>query len=196
MKILALADEESAYLWDYYRKEKLEGIDLILSAGDLKASYLSFLATMAHCPVLYVPGNHDQDYLRKPPEGCICVDDKLYEYMGVRILGLGGSAMYNGGPYQYTQNEMNWRVMKLAPRLIIKNGFDILLTHAPAAGMGDQEDPAHKGFEAFPKLMDYYKPKLMVHGHVHMSYGHDVKRESMYHDTRILNAYERYIIEI
>ena len=35
MRILAIADEESKYLWDYFQKEKLEGIDLILSSGDL-----------------------------------------------------------------------------------------------------------------------------------------------------------------
>ena len=39
MKILVLADVESKYLWDYFEKEKLEGIDLILSAGDLKDVY-------------------------------------------------------------------------------------------------------------------------------------------------------------
>lgn len=32
MRILAIADEESKYLWDYFQKEKLEGIDLILSS--------------------------------------------------------------------------------------------------------------------------------------------------------------------
>ena len=47
MKILVLADVESKYLWDYSEKEKLEGIDLILSAGDLKPQYLSFLASFS-----------------------------------------------------------------------------------------------------------------------------------------------------
>ena len=42
MRILAIADEESKYLWDYFQKEKLEGIDLILSSGDLNPNYLSF----------------------------------------------------------------------------------------------------------------------------------------------------------
>ena len=37
MKILLLADEESKYLWDFFEKEKLDGIDLIISCGDLKA---------------------------------------------------------------------------------------------------------------------------------------------------------------
>ena len=46
MKILVLADVESKYLWDYFEKEKLEGIDLILSCGDLKADYLCEAITM------------------------------------------------------------------------------------------------------------------------------------------------------
>ena len=59
MRILAIADEESKYLWDFFEKEKLAGIDLILSSGDLNPNYLSFLATFTTAPVLYVHGNHD-----------------------------------------------------------------------------------------------------------------------------------------
>ena len=64
MKILAIADEESKYLWDYFEKSKLEGIDLIISCGDLDPRYLSFLATFTSAPVLYVHGNHDDKYER------------------------------------------------------------------------------------------------------------------------------------
>ena len=42
MRILVLADKESPYLWDYFEKSKFEGIDLIISCGDLAADYLSF----------------------------------------------------------------------------------------------------------------------------------------------------------
>ena len=52
MKILCLADEENKAYWDYFRKEKLDDIDLILSCGDLKADYLTFLVTMGHAPLL------------------------------------------------------------------------------------------------------------------------------------------------
>ena len=45
MKILLLADEESKYYWDYFEKSKLEGIDLIISCGDLAPQFLSFMAT-------------------------------------------------------------------------------------------------------------------------------------------------------
>ena len=67
MKILLLADEESKYLWDYFDKSKVEGIDLIISCGDLSPQYLSFLATFSHAPVLYVHGNHDVCYKDTPP---------------------------------------------------------------------------------------------------------------------------------
>ena len=42
MKIMAISDEESKYLWDYYQKEKLDGVELILSSGDLDPDYLSW----------------------------------------------------------------------------------------------------------------------------------------------------------
>ncbi len=54
MKILVIADEESKFLWDFFEKSKLEGIDLIISCGDLDPRYLSFLVTLSTVPVLYV----------------------------------------------------------------------------------------------------------------------------------------------
>ena len=56
MKILAIADEESAYLWDYFEKSKLEGIDLIISCGDLDPKYLSCSPCMP--ATSYRPNNH------------------------------------------------------------------------------------------------------------------------------------------
>ena len=56
MKILVIADVESPYYWDFYSEDKLKGIDLIISCGDLAPQYLSFLVTLSHVPVLYVHG--------------------------------------------------------------------------------------------------------------------------------------------
>ena len=109
MKILFLADEESKSYWDFFDKEAFKDIDLIVSCGDLKPSYLSFLVTMTSIPVLYVCGNHDDKYDKTPPEGCICIEDTIYEYNGVRILGLGGSYRYKQGKNQYTEKEMKKR---------------------------------------------------------------------------------------
>ncbi len=101
MKILLLADEESRYYWDFFEKKKLDGIDLIISCGDLAPQYLSFLATFAKVPILYVKGNHDHCYEDTPPDGCVGIDDDIYVHEGIRIMGLGGCMNYNGGRYQY-----------------------------------------------------------------------------------------------
>ncbi|MGN0263448.1 MAG: metallophosphoesterase [Oliverpabstia sp.] len=195
MKILAIADEESKYLWDFFEKEKLEGIDLILSSGDLNPRYLSFLATFTSAPVLYVHGNHDDKYKRIPPEGCICIEDQIYEHEGVRILGLGGSMRYQPGVNQYTEKEMVKRVKKLRFKLFRKKGFDILLTHSPAYQLNDGRDLPHQGFQVFNTLMDKYKPRFFIHGHVHMAYGRQHKRYDQYGDTHVINAFERCVFD-
>ena len=195
MKILAIADEESKYLWDFFEKEKLEDIDLILSSGDLNPRYLSFLATFTSAPVLYVHGNHDDKYERIPPEGCICIEDQIYEHEGVRILGLGGSMRYQPGVNQYTEKEMVKRVKKLRFKLFRKKGFDILLTHSPAYQLNDGRDLPHQGFQVFNTLMDKYKPRFFIHGHVHMAYGRQHKRYDQYGDTHVINAFERCVFD-
>ncbi len=196
MKILLVSDKESPYLWDYYQPGRLDGIDLILSCGDLKSRYLQFLVTMGRAPLLYVHGNHDVTYDRDPPEGCDCIEDKLVTVNGIRILGLGGCPVYNGGPHQYSERQMTWRIRRLGWKLWRAGGVDIVVTHSPAKGYGDGEDYAHRGFEAFLPLLDRYKPRYMVHGHVHLNYGVQRPRVLQRGETTIVNACERYIIEL
>ena len=42
MKILVLADHAEPRLWEYLDKSRLEGIDLIISCGDLPPTYFAF----------------------------------------------------------------------------------------------------------------------------------------------------------
>ena len=196
MKILFLADEESKVYWDYFKKEQFEGIDLIISCGDLKPEYLSFLATLVPVPLLYVHGNHDDKYDKRPPEGCICIEDRIYNFNGIRILGLGGSYRYKDGVNQYTELQMARRIAKIKLKLTSNRGFDILVTHSPAYGFHDGEDQCHRGFDSFNRLINTYHPKYFVHGHVHMNYGRQFPRVDEIGDTKVINAFERYILEV
>lgn len=196
MKILLIADEEERGLWDYYAPGKLKGYELILSAGDLKAGYLSFLVTMANRPLLYVPGNHDVNYEKNPPEGCESIDGRIVKINGLRILGLGGSMLYSRGPNQYTERQMRRRIRQLSWKIRRCGGVDVVLSHAPIAGYGDMDDPAHRGFDCFMELIEKYEPKLWVHGHVHKSYGTQFQREHMIGRTRVVNACGKYEVEI
>ena len=196
MKILFLSDEECPALWDYYVPGRLADYQLIISCGDLKASYLSFLVTMARCPVLYVHGNHDTRYGSSPPEGCDCIDGRVVEYNGVRIMGLGGCLKYHPGEHQYTDRQMRGRILKMRWPIRKAGGVDILVTHAPAEGLGDSEDVAHWGFPSLRAFLDKYRPSYHVHGHVHMAYGQGIPRLQTYNETTIINAYERYALEL
>jgi len=149
MKILAVSDKESGLLWDFFRPEYLADIDLILACGDLDPRYLEFLVTFAHCPLLYVHGNHDGKYKKIPPLGCDNIEDTIYVYNGVRILGLGGSMRYRPGEHQYTEWEMRMRLFKVFSKILKYRGFDVLVTHAPAFGQGDLDTIPHRGFRCF-----------------------------------------------
>lgn len=196
MKILAVSDEECPALWDYYTPGKLRDYDLILSCGDLKADYLSFLVTMARCPVLYVHGNHDGSYEKFPPEGCDCIDDRFVLYNGLRILGLGGCKWYHPGPHQYTEKDMRRRIRRIRRQLRRYKGVDIVVTHAAPHGLGDADDNAHRGFDALVELLDRYHPQYLLHGHVHMRYGANIERELTYGETTVCNVCQRYELEL
>lgn len=194
MKLLIISDTESKHLVDFYDPDKFKDIDLILAAGDLKGDYLSYVVTIVNKPLLYVHGNHDVSLLDHPAEGCDCIDGGIVQFKGLRIAGLGGCMTYNGKPLQFTESEMSWRIRKNA--LKYRKGIDILLTHAPAFGIGDGKDQAHTGYKCFIKLLDQYAPKLMIHGHMHLNYGIAPNREHQYKNTRIVNAFDYCVIEI
>ena len=197
MKILVIADMEEAALWDYYNPKRTAGVDLILSCGDLKPKYMEFLLTVVNKPLLYVRGNPDDRLIEHPPEGCTCIDGRIVERKGLRILGLGGSMRYGPGENMYSESEMQKRVKKLNRQILKEGGFDIMVTHAPAAGYGDLTDLPHRGFECFNSLLEIWKPAYLVHGHVHKSYGTGYQKELVHRSgTKIVNACGHQVIEI
>ena len=196
MKLLLISDMESPALWDHYQPSRVEGVDLIVSCGDLKKEYLEFLVTLTGKPLFYIPGNHDTKYVRNPPEGCECIDGRVVSFQGIRFLGLGGCVRYSEGVYQYTEEEMRRRISKLRFQLWRSGGVDVLVTHAAAAGYGDASDRAHRGFQCYLNILDKYQPAWMFHGHIHQSYGWSIPRTVQYGKTTIINAFERYIIDI
>ena len=195
LRILVVSDIEAKAYYDYYSPGKLDNIDLILSAGDLNPRYLEFLVTMARCPVFYIHGNHDELYDQTPPQGCVCIDDDLVVYRGVRILGLGGSYRYREGKYMYTEGQMRRRLLRLRFKIHRNHGFDILLTHAPARHINDFDTLSHRGFSCFAELIDRWQPKYFVHGHVQRDYGPNIPQRDHHGNTEIINAFEYCLID-
>ena len=171
LRILLLSDVIDRRYDQKWDEHCFDGIDLIISCGDLPASYLEFIATMFHGDVL------------------------LINWHGLRILGLGGAMGFSSHPYQLTEKQMKKRVHKLWLSLYKQKGFDILVTHAPAKGYHDGQDLCHQGFETFKQLIHQYQPRYFFHGHVHFTYG-DFPRLYQIENTTAINGYSSYIVEI
>ena len=139
---------------------------------------------------------HDDRYAQNPPEGCLCIEDQVVTVGGLRILGLGGSMRYNRGVNQYTEKQMRQRVQKLRFKLWRSGGIDILMTHSPARSLGDDTDLAHTGFKTFLDVMEKYRPRYMVHGHVHQNYQYNFKRVRHHGDTTVINAFGYYLLDV
>jgi Icc-related predicted phosphoesterase len=216
MKILCISDQIDPLVYSTSIKERFSGIDMVLSAGDLPPDYLEFIVSSLNKPLLFVFGNHNlrgYHYYRSKAEpdmmdaeksaalgsGTIHIGSKVRREEGLIIAGLGGSMMYNHGENQYTDTEMYLEILKLIPRMFFNRIFrgrflDILLTHAAPLGIHDKEDRCHRGFKAFLWFMRTFKPKYLIHGHIHLYDLSDV-RTTRYQDTLVINAYGHYIID-
>jgi Icc-related predicted phosphoesterase len=201
MKILCVSDQIDPLVYSNSIKDRFSDVDIILSAGDLPLDYLEFIVSSLNKPLFFVFGNHhNQEMANRAFEGrgCVHIGSKVYNEDGLIIAGLGGSIRYNLGVNQYTEFQMYLEIMKLMPRLFLNRLFhgrslDILLTHAPPSGIHDKKDKCHQGFKAFLWFIKKFKPKYLIHGHIHL-YDLSDQRSSHWMGTNVINAFSHYVI--
>jgi Icc-related predicted phosphoesterase len=206
MKILGISDNEVNILYSPQITDRFSDIDLILSCGDLPFFYLEYIISMLNKPFYFVRGNHF--YGGDPTIGL--KQESIWEHTnlhrrvvdvnGMLIAGIEGSVRYNRGPYQYTQDEMWQSVFHLVPELLINKTktdryLDVFISHSPPWGIHDKEDLPHHGIKAFRWLIRVFKPRLHLHGHIHLL-SQDEPRETRINDTRVLNVYGYRIIDL
>jgi len=220
MKILCIADHIDPLVYSAGIKQRFKDVELVLSAGDLPLSYYDFIMSTLNKPLLFVFGNHNlkgmehfrgmSDNLGRfsalrreveaPATGAVYLNGRVRREKGLLLAGLDGSRWYNGGENQYTDLQVYLRLALLMPRLLLNRllfgrYLDVLLTHAPPLGLHDLPDPCHRGFRALLWFMRVFKPRYLVHGHIHL-YSGDAVRVSSYDQTTVVNAYDHALIEV
>ena len=188
VRVLAVSDETSDEL--LASPDLVRSARLILACGDLPFDYLDALLNALEVPLVFVPGNHDPDVsgyrssragltlraglpARAPwPDGALNADRRILDVAGLRVAGLGGCTRYSEGPNQYSERQQARRALQLRGaarlrRLRDGRGVDVLITHAPPRGVGDGDDPVHRGFAALHGLTGALRPTALLHGHVH-----------------------------
>jgi Icc-related predicted phosphoesterase len=205
MKILGISDNEVNILYSPKITDRFADVDLILSCGDLPFFYLEYIISMLNKPFYYVRGNHyyGPDPTLDPKHQSLWdhtnLHRRLVEVNGLLIAGVEGSIRYNRGPFQYSQDEMWAHVLSLVPQLMVnqvKTGryLDIFISHASPWGIHDKNDLPHQGIKAFRWLIKVFKPRLHIHGHIHL-YSQDSPRETRVDKTRVVNVYAYRIID-
>lgn len=200
VKILTVSDtvmpqlESAANL-----RRRYSDIELLVSCGDMPAVYLEFITSVLNVPLFYVRGNHDERYTEQPPGG-EDLHGRVVKFGGLTFAGLEGSMRYNKGKIQYTEGEMRTAVARMGPMMLYRrmqhgHGVDVLVTHSPARGIHDLPDRPHNGFKALLRFMEWYRPRYMLHGHVH-TYDRRSIVETTYLDTRILNINPFKVLDI
>ncbi len=208
MRILAIADVVSPFVYSDSFPKNLPPIDLVLSAGDMPGHVLEFLATRLTTRPLFVFGNHADGYVRDPddgrpvpPGGCDDLHRRVVRAAGLTIAGLEGSARYRPGPHQYAEWEYERFALELAPRLAWSRlrhgrGLDVLVTHAPPPGPHAGDDRPHRGVPAFARIHRWWRPRLHVHGHVHLTGANAPREYRTPEGVRVVNAYGFALVEL
>jgi Icc-related predicted phosphoesterase len=195
MKILAVSDYIEPLCCELEADSAFADVRLILSCGDLPPDYLSTLCSSFDAPLYYIRGNHDIRYRNSPPPGCIDIHAQVVPFTELTILGLEGSHWYNGRPLQYTEAQMRQRIRFLRPQLRRYRHLDIVIAHAPPRHIHDAEDPCHRGFQSYRRLIDRYRPKYFLHGHIHRGFADPAERITKIGQTRVINCTGYYLFD-
>jgi Icc-related predicted phosphoesterase len=209
MRTLVISDKVEPILYSGAICERVGNVDLILSCGDLPFYYIEYIVSMLNRPCYYVFGNHGSeveyhggDWRQKTaPQGATNLHLRSIHEGSLLLAGLEGSIRYNSAPkFQYTDQEMWGNVMRLIPQLLynrIRYGrwLDVLVAHSPPRGIHDEEDRAHQGFRSFLTFMRWFKPRYLLHGHIHI-YRHNTVTQTRYCETEVINVYPYRILDL
>ena len=208
--ILAVSDEVDQRIYSSSIKERMGDVRLVVGCGDVPASYLEFLTDALNRPVYYVLGNHAEELTRAGergiphhPQGCIDLGGRVVRDPGTGLImaGLPGSPRYSEhDPVQYTEFQMMWMILRMAPRLLwnrVRHGraLDLLVTHSPPRDVNDRADVAHRGFVAMRRFLTWFEPPYQLHGHVHL-YDRSQPFRSRFASTDVINVYPFQRLEL
>jgi len=212
MRALVISDKVEPILYGPSINDRVGPVDLILSCGDLPFYYIEYIVSMVNRPAYYVMGNHGREFeyqsgkgdawnQQTAPLGAMNLHTRTTNAGGLLLAGLEGSIRYNdSSEAQYTDFEMQMNILKLLPglaynRLRYGRWLDVLIAHSPPFGIHDKPDRAHTGFRSFLTFMDYFKPRYLLHGHIHL-YRNNETTQTKYCETEVINVYPFKILDL
>lgn len=167
MRILHISDIHCSYAY----LERILGIlnelnvDVIVVSGDFECNHdIIGMLTRQTMPVVAVPGNMDDHYIaRLLREQGIAIDSQCRQIGGYYFTGISGLEVYTS--------------MRKAEECLRKyREKTILVTHHPprASKIDVTWGNVHAGLPDITRLIEEYKPRACLCGHIHEARGYEV----------------------
>lgn len=190
MKFVAISDTHCRH-----RSLKLPAADTIIHAGDITlkgkkeevTDFLDWFSALQYQYKIFIAGNHDFYFEKEsasaiqkliPPE-IIYLNDSACIVEGIRIWGTPVTPWFFNWAFNRRRGEEIVKHWEMIPA-----DTDILISHGPPYGILDEVlNEKHVGCRDLLKTVLRVKPKVVISGHVHESYGM-VKR----HGIQFINA--------
>jgi predicted phosphodiesterase len=159
MRALVIADRGPGI--DFRNIIDENGIDLVITLGDLERHDLLGLVGIKDIPKIGVYGNHcSGNYM--PELGILNLHMATWDFHGVKFGGFQGCVRYKENPdaIMYTQGEATAMLTQF-PQV------DIFICHCPPRGVNDEDELSHQGFDGLRQYVLQMRPKVLLHGHTY-----------------------------
>ncbi len=156
--------------------------DVFVHAGDLcrggrldeLRAAAAWLRALPHRHKIVVAGNHDWCFTREP-EAAVAVLGAGVTYLQDSGVVLDGVRFW-GSPWQPAFNDWAFNLPRggalAAKWALIPEGVDVLITHSPPHGIGDDcGDAERRGCEELLRAVLRVRPLLHLFGHIHQEGG-------------------------
>lgn len=187
MKIALLSDTHALH-----GQIDIPDADILIFAGDMThcrtasdvSDFNRFLGSLPHRHKIVVGGNHDHRLAHDPVKARLQLSEAVY--LVDEYVVISGIKIY-GAPWQPIFNDRACDAFAL-PRgkalqekwEMIPPDVDILVTHAPPAGILDQDGPVSHGCSDLTAAVAARKPRYHVFGHIHSNHGMIQSGATMY----------------
>ncbi|HHD56899.1 MAG TPA: metallophosphoesterase, partial [Desulfobulbaceae bacterium] len=178
MKIAAFSDSHTLH-----EQVEIPGAEVLIFAGDMNncrdqqdvTEFNTFLGSLTHKHKIVVAGNHDYLLAEDSRQAKELLNEAVY--LQDEMVVINGVSIY-GSPWQPSFNDRACDAFAL-PRGIhlqekwrmIPAGVDILVTHAPPAGIMDMDGPVSHGCFDLAEALKSVQPRFHVFGHIHSEHG-------------------------
>ena len=179
--------------------------DILIHAGDITAKgsledvkdFNTFIDLLPHPVKIVIAGNHDFCFERDREASAALLTNAIY--LQDQSVAIEGIHLY-GSPWQPWFHDWAFNLHR-GPEIrkkweLIPEGTDVLITHGPPYGHGDQTFRGERvGCQDLLNVVEKIRPRFHIFGHIHEGAGVTADEHTTYINASSCDQYFRVVNE-